>query len=118
MESLLSGQFGMFFLVIIAFYSGELVWAERDAGLGQLYDATPVTNATTLLAKFSAMVTLIAMLLGLTMVVGIATQASRGYYRFEIPLYLQALIEARWPRNTGLTEPAGGSRPIDQEPGQ
>ena len=95
MESLLSGSFGLFLLVIIAFYSGELVWAERDAGLGQLYDATPVTNATTLLAKFSAMVTLIAMLLGLTMVVGISTQASRGYYRFEIPLYLQALIGFR-----------------------
>src|SRR6185437_9560632 len=80
MENLLSGSFGLFMLVIIAFYSGELVWAERDAGLGQLYDATPVTNGITLVAKLSAM---------------IATIAARGYYRFEIGLYLQSLVGFR-----------------------
>ncbi|MFI5229250.1 MAG: M1 family aminopeptidase [Gemmatimonadales bacterium] len=95
MESLLSGSFGLFMLVIIAFYSGELVWAERDAGLGQLYDATPVTNGITLIAKLSAMIATIAVLLGLTMLVGVATQAARGYFRFEIGLYLQALVGFR-----------------------
>jgi len=35
-------------------------------------------------------------LLGLTMLAGIATQAARGYYRFEIPLYLQALVGFRF----------------------
>ena len=95
MENLLSGSFGLFMLVIIAFYSGELVWAERDAGLGQLYDATPVTNGITLVAKLSAMIATIAVLLGLTMLVGIATQAARGYYRFEIGLYLQSLVGFR-----------------------
>ena len=42
MESILSGSFGVFIVVIIAFYSGELVWSERDVKLNQIYDATPV----------------------------------------------------------------------------
>ena len=35
------GVFTMFVLIVITFYSGELVWRERDAGRGQIHDATP-----------------------------------------------------------------------------
>ncbi len=34
--------FGLFILAIITFYSGELVWRERDAQLNQIIDALPV----------------------------------------------------------------------------
>jgi ABC-type transport system involved in multi-copper enzyme maturation permease subunit len=95
-ENVLSGSFGTFILVIIVFYSGELVWAERDAKLNQIYDATPVTNVVTFMAKFAALMAMILALLGLTMLAGIVTQAARGYYRFEIPLYLQSLLGFRF----------------------
>jgi hypothetical protein len=96
MENILSGSFGLFIIVIIAFYSGELVWSERDAKLHQIYDATPIVNSVTLLAKFSALACVILALLGVTMVAGIATQAAHGYYRFELPLYLQSLLGFRF----------------------
>ncbi len=92
MESLLSGSFGVFIIVIIAFYSGELIWAERDVKLNQIYDATPVTNGVTFLAKFAALGSIILVLLLVTMVAGIVAQAAQGYYRFEIPLYLESLL--------------------------
>jgi hypothetical protein len=91
----LSGSFGVFVLVIIAFYSGELVWDERDAKLDQIYDATPVATAVSFAARFTALALVILLLLGVTLVAGVATQAARGYYRFEIPLYLQALLGFR-----------------------
>jgi hypothetical protein len=94
-ERVLSGSFGVFVLVIIAFYSGELVWAERDAKIDQIYDATPVATAVSFAARFTALALVIVLLLGLTMIAGIVTQAARGYYRFEIPLYLQALLGFR-----------------------
>jgi len=96
MEEVLSGSFGIFLLVIIAFYSGELVWAERDVKLNQIYDATPVPNWLTFVAKFAALAGVILTMLGVTLLAGIGTQASRGYYHFEIPLYLQALLGFRF----------------------
>jgi len=96
MEDVLSGSFGIFILVITAFYSGELVWAERDVKLNQIYDATPVATWVTFLAKLAALAGVILTLLGVTMLAGITTQAARGYYRFEIPLYLQALLGVRF----------------------
>ncbi|HVX39903.1 MAG TPA: M1 family aminopeptidase [Gemmatimonadaceae bacterium] len=95
MESVLTGSFGIFILVIIAFYSGELVWAERDVHMNQLYDATPIPNGVSLAAKFSAMAVVILALLGLTMIAGILTQVARHYYHFEIPLYLESLLGFR-----------------------
>ncbi|HEX4684637.1 MAG TPA: hypothetical protein VH277_18100, partial [Gemmatimonadaceae bacterium] len=95
-ESILSGSFGTFILVVIVFYSGELVWAERDVKLNQIYDATPVPNVVTFMAKFAALASMVLALLGVTMLAGIVTQAARGYYRFEIPLYLESLIGFRF----------------------
>ena len=95
MIEILNGSFGLFVLVIIAFYAGELVWAERDVKIGQITDATPVPNATTFLAKLTALVAVLALLLGVVMLTGIATQAAKGYARFEIPLYLEALLGFR-----------------------
>jgi ABC-type transport system involved in multi-copper enzyme maturation permease subunit len=95
MIEILNGQFGLFMLVIIAFYSGELVWAERDVKMGQITDATPMPNATSFLAKLTALIAVLALLLGVVMLTGILTQAAKGYTRFEIGLYLQALFGFR-----------------------
>jgi ABC-type transport system involved in multi-copper enzyme maturation permease subunit len=95
MVEILNGSFGLFMLVIIAFYAGELVWAERDVKMGQITDATPLPNATAFLAKLTALVAVLALLLGVVMLTGIATQAIKGYTRFEIALYLQALFGFR-----------------------
>jgi ABC-2 type transport system permease protein len=95
MVEILDGSFGLFMLVIIAFYAGELIWAERDVKLSQITDAMPVPNVTAFLAKLTAMVGVLALLLLVVMLTGIATQAATGYTRFEIPLYLQTLFGFR-----------------------
>src|SRR5262249_42090315 len=38
--------------LLIVFYTGELVWRERDAGLGEISDATPVPEWVLFLGKF------------------------------------------------------------------
>lgn len=95
MVDILNGSFGLFMLVIIAFYAGELVWAERDVKMGQITDAMPVPNVTAFLAKLSALLLVLVLLLAVIMATGIATQAVSGYTRFEIPLYLEALFGFR-----------------------
>lgn len=92
MVEVLSGSFGIFLLVIIALYAGELVWAERDAKIAGIYDATPIGTPLTYLAKLAALCGMVAVLQLVLMAAGIIMQASHGYYRFEIPLYLQSLL--------------------------
>jgi ABC-2 type transport system permease protein len=95
MIDVLNGSFGLFMLVIIAFYSGELVWAERDVKIAQITDATPVPNGTAFVAKLTALAAVVVLLLTVVMLTGIAAQAAKGYTHFEIPLYLQSLFGFR-----------------------
>jgi ABC-2 type transport system permease protein len=95
MVDILNGSFGLFMLVIIAFYSGELVWAERDVKIAQITDATPVPNGMMYLAKLTALAGILVLLLLVIMGTGIALQAAKGYTHFEIPLYLESLLGFR-----------------------
>ncbi|WNJ16822.1 M1 family aminopeptidase [Pontibacter sp. G13] len=87
----LSG-FNLFFMIIIVFYSGELIWRERDLKMNQIFDALPVSNFTGYIAKFIGMAGVHIVLLTLLMFVGIMTQALNGYFRFEIGLYISRLF--------------------------
>jgi ABC-2 type transport system permease protein len=91
MEEILLGTLGLFVIVVIAVYSGELVWADRDVKVHQIVDATTVPSWVLFLGKLSALCAMIALLFAVMIVAGIITQALKGYYRFEIPLYLQSL---------------------------
>jgi ABC-2 type transport system permease protein len=92
MEEILLGTIGAFIIIVIAVYSGELVWAERDVKVHQIVDATTVPSWVLFLGKLTALCAMIALLLVVMMLAGIVTQALKGYYHFEIGLYLQSLF--------------------------
>ncbi len=94
----LTGQFTLFLLIIIIFYSGEAVWRDRDANLNQITDATPVRGWVPLLAKWVAMSGVMALLLLVVMVMGIVFQTVKGYFNYELPVYLTAIFAIEWPR--------------------
>ncbi len=92
MTGLLGGTFGLFMLIIIAFYAGELVWRERDNRLDQIIDATPVPTWLPLLSKLLALMLVPVLLQILLMLCGMTIQAFKGYHHFEIGLYLKELL--------------------------
>lgn len=92
MAELLAGTFALFMLIIIAFYAGELVWRERDNRLDQIIDATPVPTWLPLLSKLLALMLVPVLLQFLLMLCGMTIQAFKGYYHFEIGLYLKGLL--------------------------
>ncbi|MEO8102740.1 MAG: M1 family aminopeptidase, partial [Betaproteobacteria bacterium] len=92
MTGLLGGTFGLFMLIIIAFYAGELVWRERDNRLDQIIDATPVPTWLPLLSKLLALMLVPVLLQILLMVCGMTIQSFKGYFHFEIGLYLKELL--------------------------
>lgn len=87
-----TGTFFLFFLAIIIFYSGELVWRERQAGVAQIADAVPVPSWVPFLSKLAALGLVQVVLLAVVMVCGLVIQTFKGYFHYEIGLYLQALF--------------------------
>ena len=87
--------FSLFILAIITFYSGELVWRERDAHLNQIMDAMPVQRWVLFLSKLFALMLVQVLLVLMVMVCGIIVQLTHGYHHFQFGLYLTDLFANR-----------------------
>ncbi|MEZ5040216.1 MAG: M1 family aminopeptidase [Saprospiraceae bacterium] len=77
-----------FFLIILVFYSGELIWKERGAKLNGIYDALPVTDFIHLAGKFIGLLLTYMVLLVALILSGIVFQTLNGYYHYEWGVYL------------------------------
>ncbi len=88
----IKGGFYLFLIGIITFYTGVLVWRERDSNFSDIQDATPFKTFSLMSSKLMAMVLTVALVLLSTMFIGLVSQALRGYYRFEIDVYLISLF--------------------------
>ncbi|MCB0854400.1 MAG: hypothetical protein KDD63_19395, partial [Bacteroidetes bacterium] len=87
----LTGALGLFLLIIIVLYSGEMVWKERDRKVSEIHDALPTPNWVIFASKLLGLMMMQVVLLTLVLVMGIGVQAAKGYTKFEIGLYLQEL---------------------------
>src|SRR6185295_9113641 len=90
MVELVSGSFSLFTLVIITFYSGEMVWREREHRLDQIADALPVPTWLPLVAKLLALMAVPALLQLLLMLCGMGIQLAQGFTRFQPAVYLES----------------------------
>ncbi len=89
---LLLGSFGLLVMIVIAFYTGELVWGERDRGEAPLTDSLPLPGWLPFLSKLLAISAVLALLMATAMVVGMVIQASYGWFRFQPLVYLRGLF--------------------------
>lgn len=89
---MLAGSFVLFLIIIITIYAGELVWEERETGAAQIHDSLPVPTWIPFASKTIAIIVMVAVLLGVSMVTGMLIQASRGYFRFQPGLYVRELF--------------------------
>ena len=86
------GAFYLFLIGIITFYSGVLVWKERDAKISEIEDATPVRTGMLFSSKLIAMMISIFLVLCSTILVGVIAQTAFGYTRYELGVYAQSLL--------------------------
>ena len=97
MLRMIDGAFDMMLLVIIIFYSGELVWRERHHRSNELFDTLPVPNWLPLTAKLTALAAISVVALIVAMLVTMSYQVASGYYRLEPELYLEGLFLVSLP---------------------
>jgi len=91
----INNSFDLFMLGFITFYTGVLVWKERDAKLNEIEDSTPIKTGVLFASKAIAVIVAIAIVHLCTIVVGIVAQTFYGYTRYEIGLYLEWLLIIR-----------------------
>ncbi|MDE2729754.1 MAG: hypothetical protein OXI19_17140 [Gemmatimonadota bacterium] len=83
--------FGVFLLILLAIWSGELLYKERTVNISQLTDALPVPTWVTFVAKFVAMALVSFLLATVLLICGVLGQVFSGFYDFEWSVYFEHL---------------------------
>ena len=94
---MLGSPFSLFILIILTFWSGEMLHQSRSHRFDELVDSSPVSWFTLHLSKLLALNILIWVLLGALIVCGVIIQTFKGYYHFELALYLKYLFLILYP---------------------
>ncbi len=76
-----------FFIIVMVFYSGELIWKERGAKLDLIYDALPSNNGINLMGKFIGLALTYMVIMLSLIIAGVIFQSVQGYYNFELDVY-------------------------------
>lgn len=84
----LSGAFGLISIVIAIYYSGELVWRDRDRKVHEIIDATSTPDWTFLVPKTLALALVLISTALIGVLAGVVTQTIKGYTDFEFGKYL------------------------------
>jgi ABC-2 type transport system permease protein len=87
-----SAGFSIFAIAIIIFYSGELVWRERDAQLSQVIDAFPLQRWVLFCSKLLALMLVQVLVVLLIFASGLTVQVAQGFYHFQFGLYFRELF--------------------------
>ncbi|PZR34674.1 M1 family aminopeptidase [Caulobacter segnis] len=84
----LMGSFSLIPIIIAIYYSGELVWRERERKTHEIIDATPVPDWAFVAPKTLAISLVLISTLLISVVAAVLSQALHGYFNFEFQKYL------------------------------
>ncbi|MEO9805991.1 MAG: M1 family aminopeptidase [Reichenbachiella sp.] len=87
----------LFFLSIIIFYSGELIWKERDTRINGIHDALPVSDFINLGGKFVGLILICFVLMLMLIVAGMLFQTVNGYYHYQLDVYFTGFFIEIFP---------------------
>ncbi len=91
MVQVILSTFLLFALVILTFYSGELVWRDRSLGADEVHDALPVRSWVFWGAKMAALAAVSVLVLAVSALSAVAFQLLDGFTDIEPLLYVQTL---------------------------
>jgi ABC-2 type transport system permease protein len=89
MTDTIAGAFYMFVISVLTYFSGMLIWKERDAKVDEIYDALPTLTWTSYVAKYFALATTVFIMLTIAILTCVLAQTIKGYYNYELGLYAQ-----------------------------
>ncbi len=91
----IENAFNIFMIGFITFYTGVLVWKERDSKINEIQEATPIQSNTLFFSKLFAIIFAIAVVFVFAIIFGVITQTIMGYYHYELDVYIESLLLIR-----------------------
>lgn len=92
MVEMIFGAFGIFAMLIAAFYAGDIVWRERTLKLNEVTDTMPLPTWAQWAAKFTALVLVVCTTLLAAVLTAMVIQTAKGYYQYEPMVYLKGVF--------------------------
>jgi len=86
---LIGANLWIFIMAFIVFYSGYVVFREKEVKLDEIVDATPISNGYVVTTKLAAVLTSVAIIQLAGLFLGLFYQLFNGFTRFEIGLYIR-----------------------------
>ncbi len=88
----IGGSFGLFIVILTTFYSGELIWKDREQHFFELVDSKPVLNGQLYLSKLLSLFLVQIFLSVVILLCCVLVQVFKGYFNFECGVYFQHLF--------------------------
>ncbi|MBB6002498.1 M1 family aminopeptidase [Arcicella rosea] len=86
-----------FFMIILVFYAGEIMWKERDVKLNLIHDATPISSFVIVSSRFLGLLLIYVIVMLSLIVAGVLFQTLNGYYRYELDVYFFGFFVELFP---------------------
>ena len=92
------GSLVIFPIAIITYFSGVLVWRDRDSRIHEIIGATPTPNSVFAVSRLVTLVITVLSILILGIAFGCFYQWTQGYTRFQLGVYVQELVAIQGAR--------------------
>lgn len=89
---IIRGSLYVFIVAVITFYSGAIVWKERESKVHDIYDALPYPDWLPVVSKTLAMYLAVLIILLLGACIGMVTQLLNGFTDLRPEVYLVQLV--------------------------
>ena len=87
----------LFIMIILVFFSGELIWRDRDMNINEVIDATPHITLIPLFAKTFSLFSLTLFLHIFFVLITVIYQLIMGYFQIEFSTYFRDFIYNSFP---------------------
>ncbi|MEM7304827.1 MAG: hypothetical protein AAF372_04810 [Pseudomonadota bacterium] len=89
--------FDKILILLLVWYAADLVWSDRHHRVDEIIDVLPTNDSWRLLAKTFALIAVVLLFWLLSIFVDITYQISKGFYDFELSLYLTDIFIFKAP---------------------
>ncbi|MFK7813996.1 MAG: M1 family aminopeptidase [Maribacter sp.] len=86
-----------FFIIILIFYSAELIWKERGSKIDLISDATVISDFVSLASKYIGLLLVYIIFVISLILTGIVFQTFSGYYDYELQVYFYGFFLEIFP---------------------
>ncbi|MBL0127179.1 MAG: ABC transporter permease [Flavobacteriales bacterium] len=92
MVAVVTDRYLLFVMVVITYYSGALIWADRELHTDEIQDALPTADWIGPIAKFASLLLLLIAMYTIAALFSAGYQLTVGYTRIEPLLYVRLLV--------------------------